>query len=930
MKARKITATVILVLLVAAILCACNLISGGGNSGTNGAKITVNIHMDTSYGYKATDFVDANGKLKIPTNDPVKEGYDFVCWALDEEGKTPIVKGTAAKEIVNVYPIFQKAVLDVKIFDEYNGNSIIKVEYGYKVEINPPEADGYEFNGWFGDSGRTIPFDLDTQIKEYTEIYVGWKLATYTIKYVLNGGEFDSAPTDKYIITDTIALAEPKKEGYDFDGWYENADFSGEGISVLDGASGNKTLYAKYICNLAEIGAKEGLSKKTGENEYVFYADYREHTVTITDYFEFSQNSTVISEMGGTALQGNKVTLEDNSGEGGVKTYSIKVKVTSESGGVTKEYTVVVCQYDETKIQVTYLVDGSAAHIANVARGEVIEAPFEYEGEKSGYDFAYWAKDGAEFDFSLPINENITLSAVFTAKEYDVIYKLGAADNDPENPTFYTIETTAALKNPVLPDGYTFYGWYLDKDYTQKFTSFEGLTEEKTLYARYTKADFWNFNATGTDTFEYKGTNYTGNVYEVSKDEYPRLLDYLIFNKTDCAIAVIDGDLSEVDNSFYTTPAREVEVDCSIGISYAGNRINIVLRNYTPEASRTTDGGTYSQIEFVKFAKSGTREADFADFAIEHVAATMNVRDTEQLYFALEKGYRPIIEAGTTAETVYTEMKNILRGIIGEEFTEKDKALAIAEYLIETVAYDNKALSMFEMGAAELKTYRCFYLEGAILDKVAVCDGISKAFGALCAIEGIKAIQVNGTHNGVNHAWNKVYLDLDGDGAREWSVVDCTSANTLSRTDESGVSGVEIINHSYIFTTDDMLVNKNTYVYDSEWAGKFVANKAYDVYKDAFIPGKETSFYATSAAEMTEIIKYYKSIYDKLETGEKLVVDFCAIKTLIQKGDGVATATVDAMHDAGFNETQISEMKMYISVGRDDGDGVFMFYLEKK
>lgn len=930
MKLRKITAAIVLVLLMTAALCACSF----NFSGNNDSTITVNIYIEQSYGYKANDFVDSAGKLTIPDREPEKEGYDFVCWALDENGETPIVKGKKVSGIVNIYPIFKTAVLDVKIIDEYNGNDVIKVEYGSKAEINPPKADGYSFVGWFKDKECTVPFDTETAIREYTEIYVGWELADYTIEYVLNGGNFvGETPVVSYKIIDVITLAAPQKDGYVFDGWYEESDFTGEATAVLDGDSGNKVFYAKYICNLAEISAKAGFSEKTGENEYSFYTDYTAHAVTITDYFEFSQNSTVVVKDGDEILVGNKAELEANSGTEGIKTHVFTLSVTSESGSQTKEYTIKVNQYDESVITVTYIVDGSTVYNEPFPRGNKISSPYVYTGEKTGYDFAYWANGTEEYDFNAPVSENLTLTAVFAAKEYDIIYKLGVAENNPVNPDRYTIETTEELSDPTVPEGYTFDNWYLDDGYTDLFVGFTGLTGEKTLYARYTKTAYWNFVKTGSESFviDGDGVTYDGDVYEVTKEEYPRLLDYLMFYKTDCAVAVVSGLTGSEESGFYTASAKEVEVSCSIKVSPSGDKIKLIFDGYVAEPDKKTVGGTYTQIDFVKYAKSGTRAADFDDFAIEHVGATMKVNDTEQLCFALENGYRPVFTTGSTAETVYNAMKDILRGIIGEGFSEKDKALAIAEYLIETVVYDNKALALFESVAdpSELNSYRCFYLEGAIIDKVAVCDGISKAFGAMCAIEGIKAVQVDGKHGSVNHAWNKVFLDLDGDGVREWSAVDCTSANTLSSTGEG--TGVEIINHSFIFTTDDMLVNKNSYVYNAKWQDKYVAEKPYDIYKDVQVPDAGVSYYATSEADMKKIIAYYKTLYDALATGESLIMDFCAPKSLILKGEStLSDELVNAMHSAGFSTNDINAMKKYIVEGREDGTSVFAFYLVKE
>ena len=47
--------------------------------------------------------------------------------------------------------------------------------------------------------------------------------------------------TQKHNALDLPCLAEPTRTGYEFLGWYETADFSGEPVTVLDENAGNKT-----------------------------------------------------------------------------------------------------------------------------------------------------------------------------------------------------------------------------------------------------------------------------------------------------------------------------------------------------------------------------------------------------------------------------------------------------------------------------------------------------------------------------------------------------------------------------------------------------------------------------------------------------------------------------------------------------------------
>lgn len=103
--------------------------------------------------------------------------------------------------------------------------------------------------------------------------------------------------------------------------------------------------------------------------------------------------------------------------------------------------------------------------------------------------------------------------------------------------------------------------------------------------------------------------------------------------------------------------------------------------------------------------------------------------------------------------------------------------------------------------------YYGYYLEGIFLDKFykkdmhAVCDGKSKAFVLMCGIEGITAVRISGeaSSDGKNfggHAWNKVLLDLNGTGDKEWYFVDTTWGDV-------GDDSKEFLSHAYFLLSDD-------------------------------------------------------------------------------------------------------------------------------
>lgn len=77
--------------------------------------------------------------------------------------------------------------------------------------------------------------------------------AEYKIDYITNGGTLDTGVKDTYTYSDEVILpdfSEIRKDGYAFDGWYDNTTFSGSKIDkITANTAGDKTFYAKWIAN---------------------------------------------------------------------------------------------------------------------------------------------------------------------------------------------------------------------------------------------------------------------------------------------------------------------------------------------------------------------------------------------------------------------------------------------------------------------------------------------------------------------------------------------------------------------------------------------------------------------------------------------------------------------------------------------------------
>ena len=151
------------------------------------------------------------------------------------------------------------------------------------LDLPLPVKEGYVFKGWFTGSGiNDGQFMNSTPISRDMILYARWEEAIYTIDFVLNGGYFNDYFTETLIIEDNTTLIGEysnnemnisieynvnstllnliefdyngnllniyaEKDGFIFDGWYNNPEFSGEVItSIGSGETGNETLYAKW------------------------------------------------------------------------------------------------------------------------------------------------------------------------------------------------------------------------------------------------------------------------------------------------------------------------------------------------------------------------------------------------------------------------------------------------------------------------------------------------------------------------------------------------------------------------------------------------------------------------------------------------------------------------------------------------------------
>lgn len=327
---------------------------------------------------------------------------------------------------------------------------------------------------------------------------------------------------------------------------------------------------------------------------------------------------------------------------------------------------------------------------------------------------------------------------------------------------------------------------------------------------------------------------YAQNRYITSKEELKNLILFVLENKITpitfyagyATPETVKKDVSEVRDC-----VEESGIIPGYSLETSGNEFTIKFRFFADEAGliETVNSPEYDAPDGFSDAVQNTYSKPHYDnvkktrnFYIDSVKEKMSVSTSNMLYKAVAWGYQPVF-MGAQAENlkqIYDNAKDALSYIVSDEMSEYEKVHAIYDYIIYNVRYDHDCANAEDayvsgnLSLNEKMKYYGYYLEGIFLDKFykkdmhAVCDGKSKAFVLMCGIEGITAVRISGeaSSDGKNfggHAWNKVLLDLNGTGDKEWYFVDTTWGDV-------GDDSKEFLSHAYFLLSDDEV--KNTHV----------------------------------------------------------------------------------------------------------------------
>lgn len=178
--------------------------------------------------------------------DGIIEGYVQGCsWANTDGGFATV----ELSYVVEFDDVENAQFTEVKVDDVAYTGAALAVGTSANVTFKVVPSNGYKVSSVVCNTEKLTAGEnglYTVSVSDYSKVVAYISAEEYTITYVLNNGSENE--TQIYGYGETVELATYfTKEGYTFDGWYLNAEFTGEKVTTIDSNNpANVTLYAKW------------------------------------------------------------------------------------------------------------------------------------------------------------------------------------------------------------------------------------------------------------------------------------------------------------------------------------------------------------------------------------------------------------------------------------------------------------------------------------------------------------------------------------------------------------------------------------------------------------------------------------------------------------------------------------------------------------
>jgi len=565
--------------LLALVLFMFLLVSCGKNE--------IVISFETNGGTAIEDLVISADDTSVDLPSTSKEGYVFEGWYIDQDLSDPFsIDNLLDQSEITVYAKWgqDEAISFTITFDTKGGNDIapMTVEQGATlVKPDDPIKEGYTFDGWLIDNDVAKPYDFTLLPDTNITLSAKWVINQYTIIFDTFGGStIDDVIYDFH--ASTVKPDDPVKEGYTFDGWYED-----DNLTMMhtfgNMPSEDITLYAKW--KVEEVKVSVDIYLETLDHMFVLDETidmYEEKDLTYTYepqdilgfIFDQDHELNVLSVVAGSndsikvyylrktitiSFETNEgLSLSDLSGM-----YGDSFELPDDP--VREGYTFVGWYQDEDLSQVLdeQMFDTSdmilyakwekekSTLVFDTMGGNTIEDYHMLDGldmtlptpVKEGYSFIGWYKtntyDELFEDTTMPLGYTV-LYAKWDINTYTLSFETnGGTIIDDQS---YTYMAELVLPTDPTKEGYLFSGWYEDEALDNLFSSTVMSAQDIAIYAKWI-----DLSDESTIAFQLNHTPYTdvtvsGIVY--AKQEIVGF-GYYIYDET--GFVFVSGDQNEVE-----------------------------------------------------------------------------------------------------------------------------------------------------------------------------------------------------------------------------------------------------------------------------------------------------------------------------------------------------------------------------------------------
>ena len=414
------------------------------------ANVAGAYDIDTPVNFNPTTYTIESAAINL--EDASKGAYTFDGWTLADEAVTVIPAKSYGDKVITAHWTAISYTLTFIWNDEIGGYkdgesnpATYTVEDDITFKVLENKAVGYISLGWFTSKNEgtgDLVMGISPRTTGNKAFYAHWGLEEYVITYHGADGVQNTNATTYTVESEAFAINDLSKLGYDFDGWFTDADFNDAApTTITKGSHGDLDFYAKWTP-----------------------IDYTLTFVLNGGHYEDAANPatyTIEDQVSLLPLLRDGFSFDSwfTEAEGGERVQSIEK-------GTTGNLTF----YARWKRVITFDSNGGSAVASLVeAEGKAISAPTA--PTKDYYDFVGWFRDEEltqEFTFSVMPSENLVLYAKWTPTVYTITYEMYDGENHGSNPATYTVESSEITLLTPSKVGYHFIGWFANANFTEE------------------------------------------------------------------------------------------------------------------------------------------------------------------------------------------------------------------------------------------------------------------------------------------------------------------------------------------------------------------------------------------------------------------------------------------------------------------------------